>query len=54
MSIIKVLNHILKRNMFRFYGKIYLQIGGRAMGARAVPNYAIIFMNDFEDKFFYT
>ena len=40
-------------NTFKFYGKNYLQVGGTAMGTRAAPNYAIIFMNALEEDHVY-
>ena len=41
-------------NNFEFCGKHYLQVGGTAMGTKAAPNYAINFMNAFEEKHVYT
>ena len=44
---------ILTLNNFIFNGKNYHQIKGTAMGTRAAPNYANIFMGWFEDEYVY-
>ena len=53
-SIMRLLNMVLKRNNFRFNGTDYLQILGTAIGTKAAPSFAIIYMGDYEDKYVYT
>ena len=53
-SIIALLRCVLTMNNFEFAGKHYLQVGGTAMGTRAAPNFAILFMNSFEEQHVYT
>ena len=53
-TLLKLLSLVLKSNNFVFNGKNYLQVGGTAMGTIAAPNYAINFMNWFEEQFVYT
>ena len=52
-SIIDLLCLVLTCNNFNFHGENYLQVGGTAMGTKAAPNYAVNFMNYFEDRFVY-
>ena len=52
-SIIKLLRMVLTKNNFKFNSENYLQVGGTAMGTRAAPNYAILFMNELEESFIY-
>jgi len=51
--ICKLMRLILTLNNFMFNGKNYHQVKGTAMGTRAAPNYANIFMGWFEDKHVY-
>lgn len=44
---------VLTLNNFIFNGQHFHQIKGTAMGTRAAPNYANLFMGRFEDKFIY-
>ena len=44
---------VLTLNNFIFNGQHFHQIKGTAMGTRAAPNYANLFMGSFEDKFIY-
>ena len=44
---------VLTMNNFIFNGQHFHQIKGTAMGTRAAPNYANLFMGRFEDKFIY-
>ena len=44
---------VLILNNFVFNGVNYLQKKGTAMGTRAVPNFAIVFMGYFENRFVY-
>ena len=44
---------ILVLNNFIFNNEFFLQIKGTAMGTRAAPNYANIFMGAFERKYIY-
>ena len=53
-SLMRLLQMVLKRNNFRFNGTDYLQILGTAIGTKAAPSFAIIFMGDFEEKYVYT
>lgn len=53
-SIIQLLKMALTKNNFQFNGKNYLQIGGTAMGMRAAPSFANLFMADFEEQYVYT
>jgi hypothetical protein len=41
---------VLENNIVEFDGKLYLQISGTSMGSRMAPNYACIFVHDFETK----
>ena len=44
----KLMELILNKNHFEFNGKLYLQIGGTAMGTRFAPSFANLFMGNFE------
>ncbi|XP_062520431.1 uncharacterized protein LOC134195423 [Corticium candelabrum] len=46
------LTHILKDNVFQFNNKYYRQIHGTAMGTKAAPTYACLYMWDLEIDFF--
>ena len=46
----EILNFILKYNCFSFCNLFYLQTQGVAMGTKMAPNFANIFMADFENK----
>ena len=46
----ELLNFILKCNCFAFCNLFYLQIQGVAMGTKMAPNFANIFMANFEEK----
>ena len=52
-AICTLLNLVLMLNNFIFNNKHYLQIKGTAMGTRAAPNYANLFMGEFEEKYVY-
>ena len=54
LSIIKLLNLVLKRNNFHFNGNNYLQIGGTAIGTKAAPSFAITYMGAYEEEHVYT
>ena len=54
LSIIKLLEMVLKKNNFQFNGNNYLQVGGTAIGTKAAPSFAIIYMGSFEDEYVYT
>ena len=54
ISIIKMLEMVLKRNNFQFNGNHYLQVGGTAIGTKAAPSFAILYMGDFEEEYVYT
>ncbi len=53
-SILRLLDLVLKCNNFAFGQKHYLQKSGTAMGTRLAPNYANLFMADFEERHVYT
>ena len=53
-SLCKLLEMVLKMNNFNFDGNHYIQVSGTAMGTRVAPNFANIFMSDFEDKHIYS
>ena len=38
------------KNSFKFNGKFYAQVAGTAMGTKMAPNYAILYMADFEQS----
>jgi len=46
----ELLNFVLKYNCFIFCDLFFLQAQGVAMGMRMAPNFAHIFMADFEEK----
>ena len=52
-SVIKMLNLVLKCNCFRFNNDYFLQTNGTAIRTRFAPTYAIIFMNDFQERVVY-
>ena len=43
--ILELLDLVLKYNIFEFDGELFLQLIGTAMGTRAAPNVADIFMS---------
>jgi hypothetical protein len=45
---------VLTKNNFQFNGDHFLQICGTAMGSRAAPAYANLFLDRFENKYVYT
>ena len=54
INVIKTFLHlILTLNNFIFNGKHYLQIKGCAMGTKCAPNYANLFMGNFESEHIY-
>ena len=54
LSLIKMLEMVLKMNNFQFNGVNFLQVGGTAMGTKVAPNYAVNNMGSFENKHVYT
>ena len=48
-----LLEKVLKLNNFTFNGENFIQVKGTAMGTRAAPNFANIYMGRLEDKFVY-
>ena len=52
-AVCTLLKLVLTLNNFVFNNQHYLQTKGTAMGTRAAPNYANLFMGDFEEKFVY-
>ena len=53
LTIIKMLEMVLKKNNFQFNGEHFLQVGGTAIGTKAAPSFAVVYMGDFEDKYVY-
>ncbi|MGL5901976.1 MAG: hypothetical protein ACRCZO_04760 [Cetobacterium sp.] len=51
-SIMRLLELSLRRNDFEFNGRYYLQVKGTAMGKRFAPEYANIYMADWEESVF--
>ena len=51
--IVKFLWLILTLNNFIFNGKNFLQTNGASMGTKCAPDYANLFMADFEERFIY-
>lgn len=49
-----LLTAILKHNIFEFDGKMYRQTRGTAMGTKAAPSYANLFMAQLEESFLAT
>ena len=47
----QLLEIVLKNNIFEFNGKAYKQIQGTAMGSKASPSYANLFMGKVEETF---
>ena len=45
---------VLKKNNFQFNGKNYLKVGRSAIGTKAAPSFAIIYIGSFEDEYVYT
>ena len=50
--IIKLLDLVLKYNIFEFDGQYYQQVIGFAMGSRCAPNVADIFMSFIDEQSF--
>ena len=53
-ALVQMMTMVLLLNNFVFDQKHYLQKKGTAMGTRGAPNYANIFMGDFENDTFTT
>jgi len=49
----EILSFILYNNCFTFCDLVFLQVRGVAMGTAMAPNYANLFMSNFEDKFIF-
>ena len=50
-NLVKMAEFVLKNNFFEFNGLVKEQISGTAIGTKCAPNYACIFMDEFETKF---
>ena len=48
--LVKLIDIVLKNNVFEFNNKYYLQIQGTAMGTKMAPAYANLFMGKLEEK----
>ena len=48
-----LLDKVLKLNNFTFNNHNFIQVKGTAMGTRAAPNYANVYMGRLEDRFVY-
>lgn len=49
--ILRFIHFILTKNCFEFNNEFYLQTNGTSMGTKMAPEYAIIFMDNLEQKF---
>jgi hypothetical protein len=49
-ALVRLADLVLSCNHFTFNGQYYTQTSGTAMGTRFAPNYAILFMDDFESE----
>ena len=52
-TLTNLLEKVLKLNNFTFNNEHFLQLKGTAMGTRAAPNFANVFMGFFENKYVY-
>ena len=50
---VSLMEQVLSKNNFVFNGQNYIQVKGTAMGTRAAPNYANLFMGSFEERHIY-
>ena len=50
---VSLMEQVLSKNNFVFNGQNYIQVKGTAMGTRAAPNYANLFMGLFEERHIY-
>ena len=50
-NILKMVEFVLKNNVFEFNGTVKEQISGTAIGTKCAPSYACIFMSEFETRF---
>jgi hypothetical protein len=46
----RLIGLVLKNNVFRFGNQIYSQIKGTCMGTPMAPNFANLFMSEFEEN----
>ncbi len=53
-ALIKLMRLVLEKNNFQFNGVNYLQIAGTAMGTRMAPQFANLYMAQFEEEHVYT
>ena len=53
-TILKLLELVLKCNNFCFNNENYLQVKGTAMGTKVAPNYANLYLDEFEETYVYT
>ena len=49
-SLVNLADIVLKNNFFEHGNEIYKQIKGTAIGTKFAPNYAIIYLGDFEEQ----
>ena len=54
ISLVELLEVVLKCNNFKFNGEHCLHVGGTAIGTKVAPSLTNIFMADFEDKYIYS
>ena len=52
-TITTLLEKVLKMNNFTFNGEHFIQVKGTAMGTRAAPNFAHVYMGNIEKQFVY-
>ena len=50
-TLIELAEIVLKNNFFEFDQKTFKQVRGTAIGTKFAPPYAILFMDDLEEKF---
>jgi hypothetical protein len=53
-SLVNLMEFVLTKNNFQFDDDFYLQICGTAMGSRAAPSFANVYLDKFERQFVYT
>ena len=52
-ALLRLMRLVLEKNNFQFNGVNYQQIAGTAMGTRMAPQFANLYMAQFEEKYVY-
>ena len=52
-TILRLMRLVLEKNNFQFNGVNYQQIARTAMGTRMAPQFANLYMAQFEERYFY-